>query len=176
MVMKEHLRSPWEEKAFKNSGRSTRLTLPFLDMYTTMKEHALSIRYTSYNQPFDIKYTLRVLSDEHREHVLVCLLQNTCIRNGSNYYSGPFEATTHVVVGGGGASLADFTTVRARWSYFQDHDYGFAKLTAFNHSMLLLEYKRSSDGRVYDHFIISRDYRDVLGCAVDSCSRTTLAS
>ncbi|THU58725.1 hypothetical protein C4D60_Mb03t17450 [Musa balbisiana] len=102
--------------------------------------------------------------------------QNTCIRNGSNYYSGPFEATTHVVVGGGGASLADFTTVRARWSYFQDHDYGFAKLTAFNHSMLLLEYKRSSDGRVYDHFIISRDYRDVLGCAVDSCSRTTLAS
>ncbi|CAL9184322.1 probable inactive purple acid phosphatase 1 [Musa acuminata AAA Group] len=102
--------------------------------------------------------------------------QNTCIRNGSNYYSGPFEATTHVVVGGGGASLADFTTVRARWSYYQDHDYGFVKLTAFNHSMLLLEYKRSSDGRVYDHFIISRDYRDVLGCAVDSCSRTTLAS
>ncbi|CAL9173510.1 unnamed protein product [Musa hybrid cultivar] len=102
--------------------------------------------------------------------------QNTCIRNGSNYYSGPFEATTHVVVGGGGASLADFTTVRARWSYYQDHDYGFVKLTAFNHSMLLLEYKRSSDGRVYDHFIISRDYHDVLGCAVDSCSRTTLAS
>ncbi|RRT65570.1 hypothetical protein B296_00021718 [Ensete ventricosum] len=104
------------------------------------------------------------------------LLQNACIRNGSNYYSGPFEATTHVVVGGGGASLADFTTVRARWSYYQDHDYGFAKLTAFNHSMLLLEYKRSSDGRVYDHFIIARDYRDVLSCAVDSCSRTTLAS
>ncbi|WOL01450.1 putative inactive purple acid phosphatase 1 [Canna indica] len=102
--------------------------------------------------------------------------QNTCVQNGSNFYGGPFEATTHVVVGGGGASLADFTTVRARWSYFQDHDYGFVKLTAFNHSTLLLEYKKSSDGKVYDHFIISRDYLDILGCTVDSCSRTTLAS
>ncbi|XP_072951261.1 probable inactive purple acid phosphatase 1 [Typha angustifolia] len=102
--------------------------------------------------------------------------QNTCIRNGSHHYGGPFKATTHVVVGGGGCSLASFSPIRTRWSYYQDFDYGFVKLTAFNHSTLLLEYKKSSDGRVYDHFTISRDYRDILTCTVDSCSKTTLAS
>ncbi|KAH7673417.1 Phosphodiesterase I protein [Dioscorea alata] len=102
--------------------------------------------------------------------------QNTCMRNASNLYTGPFAATTHVVVGGGGASLAEFTTLRTHWSYFQDFDYGFVKLTAFNHSTLLFEYKKSSDGKVYDHFIIARDYRDILACAFDSCERTTLAT
>jgi hypothetical protein len=29
---------------------------------------------------------------------------------------------------------------------------------------------------VYDHFTISRDYRDVLACSVDNCPRTSLAS
>ncbi|CAE5957400.1 unnamed protein product [Arabidopsis arenosa] len=32
------------------------------------------------------------------------------------------------------------------------------------------EYKKSSDGRVHDSFTISRNYRDLLACAVDSCS------
>ncbi|KAM0937488.1 putative phosphodiesterase I [Dioscorea sansibarensis] len=102
--------------------------------------------------------------------------QNTCMRNASNLYTGPFAATTHVVVGGGGASLAEFTKPRTQWSYFQDFDYGFVKLTAFNDSTLLFEYKKSSDGKVYDHFIIARDYRDILACAFDSCPRTTLAT
>ncbi|KAG1341936.1 Nucleotide pyrophosphatase/phosphodiesterase [Cocos nucifera] len=102
--------------------------------------------------------------------------QNTCVRNGSHHYSGPFGATTHVVVGGGGASLADFAPVRAKWSYVRDHDYGFVKLTAFNHSTLLFEYKKSSNGRVHDHFTISRDYRDILACTIDGCQGTTLAS
>ncbi|XP_039116955.1 probable inactive purple acid phosphatase 1 [Dioscorea cayenensis subsp. rotundata] len=102
--------------------------------------------------------------------------QNTCVRNASNLYTGPFAATTHVVVGGAGASLSGFTTLRTHWSYFQDFDHGFAKLTAFNHSTLLFEYKKSSDGKVYDHFIIARDYRDILACAFDSCERTTLAT
>lgn len=98
------------------------------------------------------------------------------MQKGSNHYTGPFSATTHVVVGGGGASLADYTATRAKWSYFRDHDFGFVKLTAFNHSMLLLEYKKSSDGKVYDHFTISRDYSDILACTVGSCPSTTLAS
>ncbi|KAJ0963493.1 hypothetical protein J5N97_028615 [Dioscorea zingiberensis] len=102
--------------------------------------------------------------------------QNSCVRNASNLYTGPFAATTHVVVGGGGAALSYFTTLRTKWSHFQDVDYGFVKLTAFNHSTLLLEYKKSSDGKVYDHFTISRDYRDILACAFDSCARTTLAT
>ncbi|KAG1347799.1 Nucleotide pyrophosphatase/phosphodiesterase [Cocos nucifera] len=104
------------------------------------------------------------------------IYQNTCLRKASHHYSGPFAATTHVVVGGGGASLATFSSIRTHWSYFQDFDFGFVKLTAFNHSSLLFEYKKSSDGRVYDYFTISRDYRDILACTVDSCSRTTLAT
>nr|CAB3496673.1 unnamed protein product [Digitaria exilis] len=78
--------------------------------------------------------------------------------------------------GGGGASLADYTTARARWSHAQDRDFGFAKLTAFNHTTLLFEYIKSRDGSVHDHFTVSRDYRDVLACGIDNCPSTTLAS
>lgn len=102
--------------------------------------------------------------------------ENVCVAKGSSHYSGAFTATTHVVVGGGGASLADYAGVRARWSHVQDRDYGFVKLTAFNHTTLLLEYRRSRDGSVHDHFTVSRDYRDVLACGVDNCPSTTLAS
>uniref|UniRef100_K3YLE6 Purple acid phosphatase n=1 Tax=Setaria italica TaxID=4555 RepID=K3YLE6_SETIT len=59
---------------------------------------------------------------------------------------------------------------------FRDRDFGFVKLTAFNHSSLLFEYKKSSDGKVYDSFTIDRDYRDVLSCVHDSCFPTTLAT
>jgi len=102
--------------------------------------------------------------------------QSQCIVNASNHYSGPFQATTHVVVGGAGASLSEFTTSKIQWSHFTDFDHGFVKLTAFNHSSLLFEYKKSRDGNVYDHFTISRDYRDILACSIDNCPRTTLAS
>jgi hypothetical protein len=79
------------------------------------------------------------------------------------------------VVGGGGAALADFAPINTKWSIFKDHDFGFVKLTAFDHSNLLLEYKKSSDGQVYDSFKISRDYKDILACTADSCQSTTLA-
>lgn len=103
-------------------------------------------------------------------------MQNVCVTKASDHYTGAFTATTHVVVGGGGASLAEYTTVRARWSHAQDLDYGFAKLTAFNHTTLLFEYKKSRDGSVHDHFTISRDYRDILACGIDNCPETTLAA
>ncbi|KAJ6726634.1 PURPLE ACID PHOSPHATASE-RELATED [Salix purpurea] len=93
-----------------------------------------------------------------------------------SYYKGTLNGTIHVVAGGGGASLADFTPINTTWSYFKDHDYGFVKLTAFDRSNLLLEYKRSRDGKVYDSFRISRDYRDTLVCTVDSCPSMALAS
>lgn len=99
------------------------------------------------------------------------------MQDGSNFYSGTFTATTHVVVGGAGAYLTQFIKDDpVEWSVYRDFDYGFVKLTAFNHSTLLFEYKKSSDGNVYDHFTISRDYRDVLACSFDSCPRTTLAT
>ena len=86
------------------------------------------------------------------------------------------NGTIHVVAGGGGASLTQFTTLQTKWSFFRDYNYGFIKLTAFDHSNLLFEYKKSSDGKVYDCFRISRDYRDILAYIVDSCPSMTLAS
>ncbi|KAM4107650.1 hypothetical protein ACB094_04G161900 [Castanea mollissima] len=104
------------------------------------------------------------------------IYQNQCVKSESSHYSGPVDGTIHVVVGGGGSHLSTFSGVTPRWSLYRDYDYGFVKLTAFNHSSLLFEYKKSSDGKVYDSFTIAREYKDVLACVHDSCAPTTLAS
>lgn len=93
-----------------------------------------------------------------------------------SHYSGTVNGTIHVVVGGGGSHLSEFTDFIPNWSLYRDYDFGFVKMTAFNHSSLLFEYKKSSDAKVYDSFTISRDYRDVLACVHDGCESTTLAS
>ncbi|KAG9141162.1 hypothetical protein Leryth_001658 [Lithospermum erythrorhizon] len=72
--------------------------------------------------------------------------------------------------------LSEFTPLDTFFSLYKDYDYGFVKLTAFNHSHLLFEYKKSSNGKVYDSFTISRDYKDVLACVHDGCEPTTLAT
>ncbi|KAI4336316.1 hypothetical protein L6164_014855 [Bauhinia variegata] len=102
--------------------------------------------------------------------------QSQCVNSEKSHYSGVVDGTIHVVVGGGGSHLSGFSQVIPKWSIYRDYDYGFVKLTAFNHSSLLFEYKKSSDGKVYDTFTISRDYRDVLACVHDGCERTTAAS
>uniref|UniRef100_A0A7C9ABG3 Purple acid phosphatase n=1 Tax=Opuntia streptacantha TaxID=393608 RepID=A0A7C9ABG3_OPUST len=104
------------------------------------------------------------------------IYENICTRKGRDYYQGPLNGTIHVVAGGAGASLTEFANFQPRWSLYRDFDYGFVKLTAFDHSNLLFEYKKSRDGKVYDSFRISRDYRDILACFADSCPPGTLAS
>ena len=104
------------------------------------------------------------------------LVQNICTSKEKQNYAGNLNGTIHVVAGGGGASLATFAPINTTWSIFKDHDYGFVKMTAFDHSNLLFEYKKSSDGKVYDSFKISKNYRDILACSVDSCPSTSLAS
>ncbi|PIN07230.1 Purple acid phosphatase [Handroanthus impetiginosus] len=104
------------------------------------------------------------------------IYQNKCVNSQKNYYSGIVNGTIHVVVGGGGAHLSEFSSVNTSWSLYKDYDWGFVKMTAFNRSSLLFEYKKSRDGKIYDSFTISRDYRDVLACVHDSCEATTLAS
>jgi hypothetical protein len=93
-----------------------------------------------------------------------------------SHYSGSLNGTIHVVVGGGGSHLSTFSQAPPNWSLYRDYDYGFVKLTAFNHSSLLFEYKKSNDGKVYDSFTITREYKDVLACVHDSCEATTLAT
>lgn len=104
------------------------------------------------------------------------IYQNKCVNSEQSNYSGVVNGTIHVVVGGGGSHLSEFSPVNTSWSLYKDYDWGFVKLTAFNHSSLLFEYKKSSDGKVYDSFTISRDYRDVLACVHDGCASTTLAT
>ena len=104
------------------------------------------------------------------------LLQSQCVNNERSQYSGVQNGTIHVVVGGGGRSLSTYATLIPAWSIYRDYDWGFVKLTAFDHSSLLFEYKKSRDGRVYDSFTIYREYKDVLACVHDSCEPTTLAS
>lgn len=104
------------------------------------------------------------------------IYQNRCVNSEKSSYSGTVNGTIHIVVGGGGSHLSEFSEVNTSWSLYKDYDNGFAKLTAFNHSSLLFEYKKSRDGKVYDSFTISRDYRDVLACVHDGCEATTSAS
>ncbi|CAJ2664210.1 unnamed protein product [Trifolium pratense] len=104
------------------------------------------------------------------------IYQNQCVNTEKSHYSGIVNGTIHVVAGGAGSHLSNFSQVTPKWSLYRDYDFGFVKLTAFNHSSLLFEYKKSRDGNVYDSFTISRNYRDVLACVHDGCEATTLAS
>ncbi|TKY55327.1 inactive purple acid phosphatase 27 [Spatholobus suberectus] len=104
------------------------------------------------------------------------IYQNQCVNDERSHYSGVVKGTIHVVAGGAGRHLSNFSQVTPKWSLYRDYDFGFVKLTAFNHSSLLFEYKKSSDGKVYDSFTISRDYKDVLACVHDGCEATTLAT
>ncbi|XP_026397922.1 probable inactive purple acid phosphatase 27 isoform X1 [Papaver somniferum] len=108
---------------------------------------------------------------------LLChVVQNICVSPATSHFSGLWNGTIHVVVGGGGSHLASFSTLKTTWSLYKDFDFGFVKMTAYNHTSLLFEYKKSSDGNVYDSFTITREYMDVLACTVDSCAATTLAA
>nr|XP_043616360.1 probable inactive purple acid phosphatase 27 [Erigeron canadensis] len=101
--------------------------------------------------------------------------ENQCVNKERYKYSGTVKGTIHVVVGGGGSKLSKFSEINPGWSLFRDYDWGFVKLTAFNHSSLLFEYTKSKNGHVYDNFTISRDYKDVLACVHDGCEASTLA-
>ncbi|XBI82469.1 hypothetical protein VPH35_091151 [Triticum aestivum] len=67
------------------------------------------------------------------------------------------HGTVHVVVGGGGSHLSSFTAEAPPWSVYREMDYGFGKLTASDARSLQFEYRRSSDGKVYDSFTLHRD-------------------
>ncbi|XP_059648756.1 probable inactive purple acid phosphatase 1 [Cornus florida] len=122
------------------------------------------------------KVDIAMYGHVHNYERICPIYQNICTNEEKHYYKGTLNGTIHVNAGGGGASLSGFTSIKTHWSIFRDYDYGFVKLTAFDHSNLLFEYKKSRDGKVYDSFRISRDYRDILACTVDSCASTTLAS
>ncbi|KAK1295222.1 putative inactive purple acid phosphatase 27 [Acorus calamus] len=122
------------------------------------------------------KVDIAIYGHVHNYERTCPIYQNQCVSNEKSHYSGTVNGTIHIVAGGGGSHLSNFTDVKTDWSIYRDMDFGFVKLTAFNHSSLLFEYKKSSDGNVYDSFTISRDYRDVLACIHDGCEPTTSAT
>ncbi|KAB1217433.1 putative inactive purple acid phosphatase 27 [Morella rubra] len=125
------------------------------------------------------KYKVDLAFSGH-EHVYerTCpVYENQCVNTETSHYSGAVDGTIHVCIGNGGKALDTFGNAVPQWSLKRDdQNWGFVKLTAFNHSSLLFEYIRSSDGSVHDSFTISRDYNDVVACVHDSCEPTTLAS
>ncbi|CAH1431476.1 unnamed protein product [Lactuca virosa] len=122
------------------------------------------------------KVDIAIYGHAHNYERTCPIYENTCMSDEKEHYKGGLNGTIHVVAGGGGASLTPFAPFKTTWSIYRDYDYGFLKLTAYDHSTLLFEYKKSRDGQVYDSFMISRDYRDILACTIDSCPSTTLAS
>ncbi|KAE8707333.1 putative inactive purple acid phosphatase 1 [Hibiscus syriacus] len=119
------------------------------------------------------KVDIAIYGHAHNYKRTCPIYENQCTADEKRYYKGSLKGTIHVVAGEGGTSLSPFTTLNTKWSLYRVYDYEFVKLTAFNHSNLLFEYKKSSDGKVHDFFRIFRDYRDILACTVDSCPSTT---
>ncbi|KAB1217431.1 putative inactive purple acid phosphatase 27 [Morella rubra] len=122
------------------------------------------------------KVDLGFYGHKHNYERICPIYENQCVSSETSHYSGTVNGTIHVVAGNGGKKLDTYSQQIPNWSVFRDLDYGFIKLTAFNHSSLLYEYIRSRDGSTQDSFTISRDYRDVLACVHDGCEPTTLAS
>ncbi|KAL6182624.1 hypothetical protein ACLB2K_044039 [Fragaria x ananassa] len=79
----------------------------------------------------------------HNYERICPIYQNQCVNSEIFNYSGTVNGTIHVVVGGGGSQLSDFSTLKTVWSIYQDLDFGYTKLTAYNHSSLLFEYMKS---------------------------------
>ncbi|KAL8217493.1 hypothetical protein R6Q57_020866 [Mikania cordata] len=122
------------------------------------------------------KVDIAIFGHVHNYERVCPIYQNQCVNDEKSHYSGIVNGTIHIVAGGGGSHLSAFIDMDTVWSVHKDRDFGFVKLTAFNHSSLLMEYKKSSDGEVYDSFTITREYRDVLACVHDGCEPTTLAA
>ncbi|KAL9226146.1 hypothetical protein vseg_001992 [Gypsophila vaccaria] len=121
------------------------------------------------------KVDIAVYGHSHNYERTCPVYQSQCTSQEKSNYKGSLNGTIHVVAGGGGASLSQFSDLQPKWSLVRDVDYGYVKLTAFNHSSLLFEYQKSSDGSVHDSFTITRNYADILACTFDSCPATTLA-
>ncbi|CAM0952208.1 unnamed protein product [Alopecurus aequalis] len=106
--------------------------------------------------------------------------ENTCTVKGKDAqssYSGALGGTIHVVAGTGGAKLRSYAGGSwPQWSVARNESFGYVKLTASDHSTMRFEFIHSDDGAVHDAFNITRDYKDIMACAVDSCAPHTLAN
>ncbi|RCV12393.1 hypothetical protein SETIT_2G266200v2 [Setaria italica] len=108
-----------------------------------------------------------------------CLVyENTCMDgekdNGS--YSGTMGGTIHVVAGTGGAKLRDCSAGPRPEERGPGQELRYVKLMASDHSSLRVEFIHSNDGAAHDAFNITRDYKDVLACTVDSCAPHTMGN
>ncbi|KAB1217456.1 putative inactive purple acid phosphatase 27 [Morella rubra] len=105
------------------------------------------------------------------------IYQNQCVNTEKSHYSGPLNGTIHVVCWMRRKPPIKLQPSDTRVESFTEiMTLDLSILTAFSHSSLLFEYKKSRDGNVYDSFTITRDYKDVLACVHDGCEPTTLAT
>ncbi|KAF8015947.1 hypothetical protein BT93_H1481 [Corymbia citriodora subsp. variegata] len=90
------------------------------------------------------KVDIAIYGHVHNYERTCPIYQNICTNEEKSYYKGALNGTIHIVAGGGGATLSEFTSLQTKWSSFKDYDYGFVKLTALDQSNLLFECKKSS--------------------------------
>ncbi|KAI3727045.1 hypothetical protein L1987_66853 [Smallanthus sonchifolius] len=161
----------WIEKCFASVDRQKQPWLMFA------ANHVLGYSFSGKN-PFDgsfdgtgkgdlqklwqkYKVDIAFYGHAHNYERTCPLYENKCVSTERHNYSSSVMGTIHVVVGGAGSELSKFRGLNPNWILYQDEVFGFGKLTAFNHSSLLFEYMKSSNGGVYDSFTISRDYKVV---------------
>ncbi|KAJ4960965.1 hypothetical protein NE237_020875 [Protea cynaroides] len=70
--------------------------------------------------------------------------ESICTMTKTKFFQGSLNGTIHVVAGGAGQSLSPFGPVNTTWSVSKDYDWGFVKLTAFNHTTMLMTPSLSS--------------------------------
>lgn len=123
---------------------------------------------------------LAVYGHVHNYERTCPVYENTCTVKGKDRqssYAGATGGTIHVVAGTGGAKLRSYAGgAWPQWSVARNESFGYVKLTASDHASMRFEFIHSDDGAVHDAFTITRDYKDIMACAVDSCAPHTLAN
>lgn len=122
---------------------------------------------------------LAVYGHVHNYERTCPVYENTCTVKGPQQgaYTGALGGTIHVVAGTAGAKLRSYAGgAWPQWSVARNQSFGYVKLTASDHSTMRFEFVHSDDGAVHDGFTITRDYKDIMACAVDSCPPHSLAN
>ncbi|XP_076891783.1 putative inactive purple acid phosphatase 27 [Bidens hawaiensis] len=148
----------WMENCFASVDRQEQPWLIFaanaaLGYYNNQDSFNESIQKLWQKYKVDIAF-----SGDSRNYKRTCpVYENECVSRDEYNYMRSMMGTIHIVVGGAGSQVDNFADINPDWTLYTDTDFGYGKLTAFNHSSLLFEYMKSRDGNVYDSFTISRD-------------------
>ena len=86
------------------------------------------------------------------------VIQNATMINNIAFHENP-QATVHMVIGTAGADFTNNTLVQPpEWNELVFHEWGYARVTVPNETMLLWEWVNNTNGVVMDRMIITQSY------------------